>query len=365
MLEILAVVLGACLVLIAAADLVNTLVSTTTSHHAWWPSRWVGRATFVLIRSIARRLPADSPGRERLLSVFGPLLVIELLFMWAFLQITGFALIWWGFGEVPAIGGFGDAWYYSGVVYFTVGFGEIVPTDVVPRAGALFEAFFGVITIALVVGYLPSLYAAYSDRERQLMTLDAGTSERITPSALIMAWAPDADPKKIDAQFEGWEMWAAGVLDTHSTVPLLALFRSHDRQQNWVTALGLLCDAAIQAQVINGATDGHAYWFLRRAEAIFREMTHGVDLSEYEDRLKQARSPRLFRNVYTELTAHGFDMRPYDESWAYAVSVRASFAPAMEYLIDDLLCPRGFWSLDSTVQSWSSLHEIDRVGAPD
>ena len=32
----------------------------------------------------------------------------------------------------------------------------------------------------------------------------------------------------------------------------------------------------------------------------------------------------------------------------------------MEYLIDDLLCPRGFWPLGSTVQSWSSQHEIAR-----
>ena len=113
------------------------------------------------------------------------------------------------------------------------------------------------ITVALVIGYLPSLYAAYSDRERALMTLDAGSSDRITPTELLMAWAPDADPKKLDDQFERWELWAASVLETHSTVPLLALFRSHNRQQNWVTALGLLCDAALQAQLIMGATDGH------------------------------------------------------------------------------------------------------------
>ena len=110
------------------------------------------------------------------------------------------------------------------------------------------------------------------------MTLDTGGTDRITPTELVMAWAPDADPKKIDEQFEKWEQWAAGILETHSTVPLLVLFRSHDRRQNWVTALGLLCDAALHAQIINGATDGYAYWFLRRAEAIFMEVTQGHDL---------------------------------------------------------------------------------------
>jgi hypothetical protein len=357
--ELVAVIGGALLVAFALADLVNTLVSTYTSYARWWPSRMIGRSTFVAIRSVARRLPSDSKWRERMLAVFGPLLLIELLLLWAMLQICGFGLIWWGLGDIPTIGGLGDAWYYSGVVFFTVGFGEIVPIEVIPRGGAILEAFFGVITIALVVGYLPSLYGAYSDRERVLMTLDAGGTERITPTALVMAWAPDADPKKIDAEFERWEGWAAGILETHSTVPLLALFRSHDRHQNWVTGLGLLCDAALHAQIIMGATDGHAYWFLRRAEAVFREITRGVDLSAYQDELAgDGSASPVFRNLYTELTAHGFQLRPYDEAAAYTRVARQTFAPAMEYLIDDLLCPRGFWSIDSTVRSWSADHDL-------
>jgi hypothetical protein len=358
--EPVAVAGGVLIVALALADLVNTLVSTYTSYARWWPSRWIGRSTFVAIRSIARRLPHDSMARERMLSAFGPLLLIELLFAWALLQVVGFGLIWWGLGDIPTIGGLGDAVYYSGVLFFTVGFGEIVPTELIPRSGAILEAFFGVITVALVVGYLPSLYSAYSDRERTLMTLDAGGTERITPTALVIAWAPDADPKKIDAQFERWEGWAAGILETHSTVPLLAMFRSHDQRQNWVTGLGLLCDAALHAQIIMGSTDGHAFWFLRRAEAIFREMTQGVDLSEYHDQgTGDGSIPPAFRNLYTELTAHGFELRPFEEAAVYTRQARQTFAPAMEYLIDDLLCPRGFWSIDSTVRSWSADHDLE------
>lgn len=357
--HVLAVPLGAVLVLVAGADLVNTLISTSTSYNRWWPSRLIGRSSFVTVRSIARHLPEDSKRRERLLAVFGPLLLIALLFAWCALQVCGFGLIWWGMGDIPAAAGLVDAWYYSGVVFFTVGFGEIVPTEVVPRLGAILEAFTGVITVALVIGYLPSLYSAYSDRERALMTLDAGGSNRITPTALIMAWAPDADPKKIDVQFERWEMWAAGILETHSTVPLLTMFRSHDRRQNWVTALGLLCDAALQAQIIMGSTDGYGYWFLRRAEAIFREVTLGVDLSAYESAMTPEDAPSdAFVDLYAELAAHGFRLRPFDEAVVYARMARRAYAPAMEYLIDDLLCPRGFWSIDSTVRSWSADHPL-------
>lgn len=367
MMDFLIVVLGAAIVLGALADLVNTLVSTYTSPGKWWPSNLVGRSTFVLIRGIARRLPVESNVRERLLSIFGSLVIIELLLVWAVLQVFGFGLIWWGLGEIPTITGLTDAFYFSGVVFFTVGFGEIVPTEVIPRAGSIVEAFFGVVTIALVVGYLPSLYSAYSDRERALMRLDAGSSDRITPTALIKAWAPDGDPKKIDAEFVQWEEWAAGILETHSTVPLLTLFRSHDRQQNWVTALGLLSDAALQAQIIVGATDGNGYWFLRRAEALFREMTQGADLTPYLKNFDDANgnNSAFFAALYDDLTEHGFVLRPFEEARAYTRASRRSWSAAMEYLIDDLECPRGFWSINSTIESWSANYELDYVPSHD
>ncbi len=63
-----------------------------------------------------------------------------------------------------------------------------------PGIGALIEAFSGVLTTALVIGYLPALYAAYSERERRLMLLDDGTEERITPTSLVLNRSPGGDP---------------------------------------------------------------------------------------------------------------------------------------------------------------------------
>lgn len=151
--------------------------------------------------------------------MFGPALLIILLFAWCLLQVAGFGLVWWGMSDIPTIEGLGDAGHFSGVVFFTVGFGEIVPVESVPWGGAIAEAFFGVITLALVIGDLPARFAAYSERERAPMTLDAGSPERIASTALVMAWAPDADPKQLDAQFERWEQWTASILETHSKVP--------------------------------------------------------------------------------------------------------------------------------------------------
>ena len=186
------------------------------------------------------------------------------------------------------------------------------------------------------------------------------TFSRATAKLAGEGSAAGTDPKKLDAQFEKWEQWAAGILETHSSVPLLAMFRSHDRRQNWVTALGLLCDAALHAQIIMGATDGNAYWFLRRAEALFREVTRGRDVGAYRARVVDGYDSSLFHELYADLSDHGFELRPFDEARDYARAARATYAPELEYLIDDLLCPRGFWALDSAVVPYSRDHAIAR-----
>lgn len=357
--------LGVLLVVLAFVDLVNTLITTSTSVARAWPSTIVTRSTYRAVRGVAARLRDGSAVRERLLATFAPLLLLELLAMWVALQVIGFGLLWWALDGLPALRGVDDALYYSGVVYFTVGFGEIVPETAVPRIGALVEAFLGVVTTALVIGYLPSLYGAYSERERVLMTIDDGSGERITPTNLVVAWAPDADPKKLEARFVQWEAWAASILETHSTLPLLRYFRSYEPRQHWVTALGLLADAALQAQLILGAYDGRGYWFLRRASAVFDELTRGVpeeQLAPYHAALadpgrETTEGALRFRALYDRLADHGFDLLPYDIAREHTIAVRANYAPQMEFLIDHLLAPRGFWCPERvTVPLLSSQH---------
>ncbi len=349
--SIILVLAGIALVALAFADLVNTLVTTSTSSWRWWPSHIVGYKAFSLVRSMAHRLPEESKLRERLLSVFAPVLVLLLLMVWISQQILGFALIWHGVGDVSGVDSFFESIYYSGVVFFTVGFGEVLPTTTGLRIGALAEAGLGVITTALVIGYLPSLYSAYSARETKLITLDDGSDDRITPTNLVMAWAPDADPQRVNAQFADWEQWVAGILETHSTLPLLQLFRSHDRRQNWVTALGLLSDAALHAQIIVGCTGKtESYWFLRRSITLFEAMTEGADLQAYQpDQATTSQvedGERMFRELYDTLETHGFELIPFDEAVIRGMAFRNRYAPQMEFLIDFLLCPRGFWSTD-------------------
>lgn len=186
--QLIAVVLGAAIVVAVPADMVNTLVTTSTSTKRWWLTRVAYRIMWKSVRRVARR--RNGTAREALLSALAPVSVLVLLAVWVTQQIVGFALIWWGIGGTAGAVDFADHLYYSGVVSFTLGSGEVVPEAIVPRIGALVEAFAGVLSTALVIGYLPALYGAYGERERRLMTLDDGTEDRITPTSLVISRAP-------------------------------------------------------------------------------------------------------------------------------------------------------------------------------
>ncbi len=359
--ELLAIILGLAACLSVTADMLNTLVATNTNTGRFWLTSILYRRTWRILRVITNLLPDDHPDaederhrghnhRERLLGFFAPVSVILLLSAWVVQQVVGFGLIWWGMGGVDGADSLFESIYFSGVVYFTLGFGEIVPAASVPRIGALLEAFSGVLTTALVIGYLPALYSAFSERERKLMTLDDGSEERITPVSLLLSRSPNAEVDEVITFFEGWEEWVASVIETHTTFSMLRMFRSKHPGQHWITAAGLIADAALQCQIIVGLENRAPYWTLRRIITLFNELTDGVDLSEYRARLDEnydidsdAENNELFVSLHRQLTDHGFEVLPLQEARVETLQLRRLYDAQMEYLIDVMQAPRGFW----------------------
>ena len=345
--SVIAVVLGVGLVCGVLADMVGTLVSTTSLQGRWWLSKVLYRSTWWTVRTIAHALP-EGNARHTLLATYAPLTVLGLLVVWVSHQVVGFGLIWWGFGGVDGAVGLVDHIYYSGVVFFTVGFGEVVPAGTVPRFGALLEAFTGVLTTALVIGYLPALYTAYSERERKLMTLDDGSEARIVPTNLVMAWSPNGEVEELIHHFDGWNEWMSAVLESHSSFPMLQYFRSQEYRQNWVTAVGLVADAALHCQMIRGADNRTPFWTLRQATVLLHDLVGDADLAVYRERFDAAAadpgSVDLLGEIHGLLAAHGFDVFPIDEARERAERFRRCYDAQLEYLIDELVAPRGFWA---------------------
>lgn len=338
-------VIGVAAVVAAMADMVNTLVTTHTSLGRFWMTTILYLRAWKLMRFIATKV-ADPRRRERLLSTFAPVSVLGMLVAWIVQLIVGWSMLWWALGGIEGATTPFHYLYYSGVVFFTLGFGEILPIASPARIAVLGEAFTGVLTTALVVGYLPSLYGAYSERERKLITLDDGTEHRVTPVNLLIARCHNGGPEALNDYFAGWEEWIAHVSETHTAFPMLSFFRSKQYDQHWITALGLVMDAALLCEFIEGAAGQNNYWTVRRGVRLLNQLTTGADLTEYRNAALEAVSGRRLtglQGVYTQLEAAGIATLPFEQAVDRTQELRLSYGPALEYLIDVMLCPRGFW----------------------
>ena len=291
------------------------------------------------VGAVGRRLERR---REGFLSAYAPLTLLGLLGLWLCGLLVGWALMYWAAdGSIEGDTGFGSLLYYSGTCLMTLGFGDILAQTTLLRLAALAEAATGVATMALAISYLPVLYAAYGRRESQLLTLDDLSGERIQPTTLIRIWAPGGDTDRLNTFFGEWEKWTADILESHVSYPMLALFRSQHRGQSWVTALGVVLDAAVvTCAVVPGAELREPYFMYRRGRRALNEI--GLRLP----RTREAEAPlarEQFDIAYQRLAETGLDLRARDEGWDRLIEYRSTYGTSLQTLIDYLLAPAGFW----------------------
>ena len=341
----LAVIAGSALVLWILLDTFETLLATNLRGGRLSFTRLYYRVLWQTYRKICVRI-TDDGRRERWLARFGPASFLGLLVAWTALEIFGWGLIWWGLrsGFHGAIESPGDAWYYSGVVYFSIGFGDILPSSGLLRVLTVVEGLSGLGTLGLVIGFLPSLNTAYAARERQLLLLDDFTDERVTPVTLVRAYLDDdGSTDRLDDMFDQWAAWCAETYDSHTSFPMLMWFRSKHRGHSWITGLGVVTDAAMAfAATVEGADRGSAMRMQRQSIRLVQGLGKRVGLPPVD---RPDLSFRGWSVGYEALGATGLELHDVDDSYARLLEMRAEFHPMMEAFIDELLTPRGFWGV--------------------
>ncbi len=210
------------------------------------------RLTRLYVRSSWRAWSALArhvqPGgrRESVLAVYGPLALLLLLVFWALLLIVGFALLQWAIGSrlVAAVGGttFGTDLYYSGTTFLTLGLGDVVPRSAPAQIATVVEVGTGFGLIALVIGYLPVIYQGFSRREVSIVLFDAHAGSPPTAGGLLRRHPPNRNATSLTALLANWERWAADLLESHISYPLLAYYRAQHDSQSWVAALTAVLD---------------------------------------------------------------------------------------------------------------------------
>jgi hypothetical protein len=223
---------------------------------------WSVLGTVVVPRRIRSRLPravaiavdaifhhvadrCDSyEGRDRILAAQAPIQLIMQMVAWLAAFEVGFSFLLWPF---MADAGLGGAFELAGSSLCTLGY--LAPHDGAPTGLSDLAALLGLGTVALQIGYLPTLYAAFSRREALVTLLDS--------RAGVPSWGPEllarshyglgagvSAVSELPGLFEEWERWSADIAESHTTYLTLVNFRSPRALSSWVTAQLAVLDAA-------------------------------------------------------------------------------------------------------------------------
>jgi Ion channel len=291
---------------------------------SWW--LWAGVAR--RIRTVKRR--------NAFLSQFGPLSFLVLISLWAWGLIIGFACLHWAMGTPlrPAeeVSGLDVYLYMSGVIFFTLGFGDVTPAYPLGRFVAVVETGLGFAFLAVVISYLPVLYQAFSHREVTISLLDARAGSPPSAGQLLSRFARYRKFDAFDYFLEQWEAWAAEVLESQVSFPLLSFYRSQHDNQSWLATMTVILDAS--ALVIAGVKENDSY----QAQLTFAMARHAVvDLAQiYHIPPLEPADDRMplddIRQLLTTLRNAGTELREGDSAVRKLAELRQMYEPFVNAL---------------------------------
>src|ERR1700741_5124103 len=134
--------------------------------------------------------------------------------------------------------------YVSGTNFLTLGLGDVTPHAMVARILSTCEAGTGFGFLAIIMGYFPVLYAAFSRREVSISLLDARAGSPPKASELMRRHAQPDAAEALSILLTEWERWSAELLESHISFPLLCYFRSQHTNQSWISALTAILDTS-------------------------------------------------------------------------------------------------------------------------
>jgi hypothetical protein len=320
-------------------------------------ARFFYRNTWLLWRQLARCLPAGKH-RENFLSIFGPLSLLALFTTWICVLIFAFGLLHLSLdtrlsGSYGKDAHLGTYLYLSGTTFFTLGYGDVTPEGAVGRILAVAEAGLGFGFLAIVISYLPVLYQAFSRREVPISLMDARAGSPPSAGQLLVRLARAHKLGAIHPILVEWERWAAEVLESHLSYPVLSYYRSQHDNQSWLAALTTVLDTCAILIALVKEIDSY------QAQLTFAMSRHAaVDLAlifktmpKDLDRLSEEQCQRLRE----ALTSAGVRLREGPEVGQRLAELMAMYEPFVNALAQHfLLQVPCLFPEQTTIDNWQT-----------
>ena len=268
------------------------------------------RFTWAVWSGIARRIRSDDK-RHIFLSLYGPLSMVWLLVVWAAGMVAGFGTLYWAIDSArPVHLSWPNEVYFSGVTFFTVGYGDVVPHAGLEKILVVLEAGSGLGFMAIVIGYLPVLYQLFARREAKVIMLDAIAGSPPSATTLLTRHAEGEGLRELDELLHEWQQWCAELMESQLSYPMLAFYRSQHDNQSWLAALATIMDSCALLMVgLKGVRTFRARLTFSTARQAVIEMGRVFQLSPLaieDDRLPSDKWERL-RGSFAEAGLHFAD----------------------------------------------------------
>lgn len=325
-------------------------------------TRWFFITTWRPWRFVARRVRTPR-SRETAFSFYGPLSLILLLVVWAAVMVLGFALLYFSLGvpfyDLRQHPGFLSDLYVSGATIFTLGPTDAGPLHPPARWLMVFESGIGFGFLAIIMGYFPVLYSAFSRREVSISLLDARAGSPPTAAELMRRHVQPGAAEALSVLLIEWERWSAELLESHISFPLLCYFRSQHTNQSWLSALTAILDTS---SLLIAGVQGHE---ARQAQLTFAIARHAlVDISQIlslkplhntPDRLP----PERYNQLYTLLCQGGVRVCRDSDAERRLAEMRRLYEPWAEALSGHFVMPLPPWiPTDSHRDNWLAVAQL-------
>ena len=361
--SIVAGVFGAIIIWVVLLDAFETVVLPRRVTRHFKLTAWFYRRTWIPWRRIAGRIKTISR-QQNFLGYFGPLSLILLMGFWAAGLIFGFALLQYGLGGHEQLSKepltFGRLIYHSGETFFTLGYGDIVPTSGGARALSVIEAGMGFAFLGVVLGYIPVVYSSFSRREIQISMLDARAGSPPSAAELLVRLAgrsedPGVEQTVLDEVLRDWEKWAAELLESQISYPVLSFFRSQHSNQSWVGALTTMLDVtSLVLTGIEGVQPGQARLTFAMARHAAVDLAQVVN-ARYDPSAAERLTEAEIIALREALAAAGLRLRSDEYARDKLAKLRSMYEPYVHSTARNLMLALPAWRYaEKTRDNWQA-----------
>ena len=340
-LQVVVFVAGLLLVVRALVSEIRTFVVPRGAYDS------ISSTEFRIIGSLFGRIARPSLGYERrdaILALFAPVGLVVLPAVLLALVLVGFAAMFWALAPGPVEAAARE----SGSALLTLGFAPIQGWPALVLSFA--EAAIGLILVALLIAYLPTMYTAFQRREAFVAKLGvrAGTPASGT-ELLIRFWGAGQLELLTDLWTEA-ETWFIDLEESHTTLAALPFYRSPRSSRSWITAAGAVLDGAsllrstidvpVEARADLAITAGYAT--LDAIAGFFRIPTIARP-ARPDGPIKVTQAE--FDAAVDELTRAGLPVRAdHDQAWRDFAGWRVNYEDALLRLSVIVVAPDARWN---------------------